>query len=360
MALPTPVTPDPNWPAEAVAATKRYLSVVKSLTDRTFWPVIMFSSTNLFLWHLDAFAKESDPVPEFVEVFDKAAKLLELARDGGVCGNYFPGTTGPFSDDQTFEDHVSGLFSDVWLDMTDDIYFDQSYEFTKERFEKSGVDPFEIFKGKVVVDAGCGSGKFSAALARFGAAKVIGVDIGERGLDFARTQASKVHYGDRLEYRYGSLLEMPFQDGSVDMVWSNGVIHHTLAYETCLSEFHRITKSGGSLFLYVNGRMGLLELLMDTLRLSTEVVPRSLFQHFLRLQGINSGRLYWMMDFLFAPYEWKSEEGVRYLLLKHGYNNIRQLLRGVASDQIEQISAGLPFAKVKYGDGQLKFIADRA
>jgi len=359
MALPTPVLPDPNWPVEAVAATNRYLAVARSLSDQSYWPVIMFSSANLFLWHLDAFAKDGDPVPEFVSVFDRASRTLEMVRDSGVCGQYFPVNAAAVSDDKAFEDHVSGLFSDVWLDMTDDIYFEQSYQFTKERFEKSGFDPFEVFKGKVVVDAGCGSGKFSAALARFGAAKVIGLDIGERGLEFARKQAGKVPYGDRLDYRFGSLLDMPLENESVDMVWSNGVIHHTLGYETCLKEFQRVTKRGGSLFLYVNGRMGLLELLMDTLRLSTEVVPRSLFQHFLRLQGINSGRLYWMMDFLFAPYEWKSDADVQALMTKNGFADIRQLQRGVASDQIEQISVGLPYGKVKYGEGQLKYLARR-
>lgn len=359
MTLPNPVPVDPRWPAEAVAATQRYLAAARSLKDRSYWPVIMFSSVNLFLWHLDSFAKDENPVPEFVSVFDRATRMLVAIRESGMCGGHFTVDEARAVDDQAFEDHVSGLFSDVWLDMTDDIYFDQSYEFTRERFEKSGFDPVEVFRNKVVVDAGCGSGKFSAAIARFGAAKVIGLDIGQRGLDFAKKQAGKVSYGDRLDYRFGSLLDMPLEDQSVDMVWSNGVIHHTLGYETCLKEFHRVIKPGGTLFLYVNGRMGLLELLMDTLRLSTEVVPRSLFQHFLRLQKINSGRLYWMMDFLYAPYEWKSADEVRGLLQKHGFSNLRQLKRGVASDQIEQISAGLPFAEVKYGDGQLKFLAER-
>ena len=29
---------------------------------------------------------------------------------------------------EKFESRVSGLFSDIWLDMTDEIYFDQTYE----------------------------------------------------------------------------------------------------------------------------------------------------------------------------------------------------------------------------------------
>ena len=66
-----------------------------------------------------------------------------------------------------------------------------------------------------------------------------------------------------------------------------------------------------------------------------------------------------MMDFLYAPYEWKSKTEVLELLAGAGYKNVRQLTRGVQTDQIEQISSGLPYAELKYGDGQLKFIAEK-
>jgi len=359
LALPISVQMDSRWPAEAVKSTQEYLATARALQDRTYWPVLMFVSTNLFLWHLDAFKKLDDPTSEFADKFKRATAFLNAAVQSEICGNNFIGTVDSFCDDASFESHVSGLFSDVWLDMTDDIYFDETFEFTRTRFEKSGVDPYQFFKDKVVLDAGCGSGKFSTAIAKFGAKKVVGVDIGERGLSFAKEQASKIAHGDRLVYQYGSLLDLPFEGAEFDIVWSNGVIHHTLGYEKCLSEFARVTKKGGSLFLYVNGRMGLLELLMDTLRVSTQVIPRALFQHFLRLQGINSGRLYWMMDFLYAPYEWKSKTEVLELLAGAGYKNVRQLTRGVQTDQIEQISSGLPYAELKYGDGQLKFIAEK-
>lgn len=359
MALPPSVPPDPNWPPEAVEATERYLSVVRQLDDRSYWPVIMFSSVNLFLWHLDAFASDEDPVPMFVDAFDRARRFIEQAVESGVNGGHFPSSEGQAMNDSMFESQVSGLFSDIWVGLTDDIYFDQSYEFTKTRLEKSGVDPVELFKGKTVVDAGCGSGKFSAAIARFGAAHVIGLDIGEKGLKFAREQAKKVPYGDSLDYRNASLLDIPLEDGSVDMVWSNGVIHHTLGYEKCVEEFARVVKTGGRLFLYVNGRFGLLELLMTTLRLGTESVPHGLFQHFLTLLGVNSGRLYWMLDFLYAPYEYKPAKDIEAMLEKHGFSDLKQLMRGVESDQIEQVSAGLPYAKVKYGEAQLKYLATK-
>gem|GEM_PF-1662136 len=343
----------------AVAATERYRSAWGTASDRSIWPIKITIATNLWLWHLDAFAKNEDPVPLFIDACDRAARLLNGIGTSGVIGKYFSGPPVEGLDAKNFEDRVSGLFSDVWVDMTDDIYFDQSYEFTKERLEKNGINPEQLFGGKTVLDAGCGSGKFTAAIARFGAAKAIGLDIGEKGLDFARQQAAKVPYGNRLEYRVGSLLDIPLETASVDMVWSNGVIHHTLDYERCIAEFARITRPGGTLFLYVNGRFGLFELLQDTMRKTMVDIPRALTQHCLHAFGVDAGRLYWLMDCLYSPYEWKSKQEVEALLATHGYVDIRQLTRGVAIDQIEQISTGLPYATVKYGEGQLKFLARR-
>ena len=91
--------------------------------------------------------------------------------------------------------------------MTDDIYFDETHDFTCERLEKNGINPKSFFENKIVVDCGCGSGKFSATIARLGAKEVIGVDIGEKGLEFARQQAQKVSYGERMRFVRGSLID---------------------------------------------------------------------------------------------------------------------------------------------------------
>ena len=39
--------------------------------------------------------------------------------------------------------------------------------------------------------------------------------------------------------------------------------------------------------------------------------------------------------------------------------NVKRLLRGVEIDQIEQISKGMPFADIKYGEGQIKVICEK-
>ena len=350
-----------EFDVRAFDAALAYVAASQALDDRMYWPVKLFCALELWLWHLDAFAGDDDPVPLFAAVMERATTLLRAARDSRILTQSFPiADCGIPVNGAAFEDRVSSTFSDIWVNLSDDVYFDQSYAFTRERFEKSGFNAEQVFGDKVVLDAGCGSGKFSAALARLGAAKVIGLDLGEKGLAFARTQAAKVSYGNRLEFRHGSLLNIPLADSSVDAVWSNGVIHHTLGYERCLAEFARVIKPGGTLYLYVNGRFGLFELLADTVRIAIQDVPRALYMHYLMSLGVNTGRLYWILDYAYPPYEWKSHAEVTSLMRKHGFADIRQLTRGVATDQIEQVTLNLPYAKAKYGEAQLKYLATRS
>jgi SAM-dependent methyltransferase len=349
-----------EFDARAFDAAERYVQANRSLDDRLFWPVRLYCALDLWLWHLDAFARSDDPVPLFVEAMDRSTALLRAAKDSNLKSLSFP-----IESDHTppqgaaFEAQVSGTFSDIWPNLSDDIYFDQSYNFTVERFRKSGFDAQATFAGKSVLDAGCGSGKFSAALARLGAEKVIGLDLGLKGLEFARRQAAKVPYGSKIDFRHGSLLDIPLESGSLDAVWSNGVIHHTLDYRKCLDEFARVLKPGGTLYLYVNGRFGLFELLADAIRIAIEDIPRALYIHYLLSLGVDTGRLYWILDYAYPPYEWKSRDEVIRLMEAAGFGDVRQLMRGIATDQIEQVSAGIPYAEVKYGEAQLKFLAVR-
>jgi ubiquinone/menaquinone biosynthesis C-methylase UbiE len=348
----------PNrYSKECINAAERYLKACKNNTDSSFWAVRMFTSLNLFLSHLEIFSKDLEPSPIIAKKFNDSSELLENITKSKLFNSNL-NSSSKYSSEK-FESRVAGLFSDIWLDMTDEIYFDETYNYTYERLEKNKIDPKTLFKEKEILDAGCGSGKFSATIAKLGASKVIGLDIGEQAIKFARKQAKKISYGGVLEFREGSLLDIPLDDNSVDMVWSNGVIHHTINYDKCVEEFSRVIKSDGTLFLYVNGFFGLYELIQDTLRISNSDIPRDLFQNYIKSLGVNSGRLYWLMDSLYAPYEYRSREDVISLLSRNNFTDIKQLKRGVSIDQIEQVTMKLPYAEEKYGDSQLKFICRR-
>lgn len=78
------------------------------------------------------------------------------------------------------------------------------------RYEKTilGCDPIE---GKTVLDIGCGPGHFAIALAKRGAAEVLGLDFAEGMLDVARRHAEAQGVGDRCQWEYGDFNAHPLR-----------------------------------------------------------------------------------------------------------------------------------------------------
>jgi len=91
-----------------------------------------------------------------------------------------------------------------------------------------------------ILDAGCGTGNNLAHLRRFG--KTVGVDLSDEALRFCRSRG--------VAATRGSLLSLPFPDGSFDAVTSFDVLYHRWVADDreAVREIVRVMKPGG-LFL---------------------------------------------------------------------------------------------------------------
>jgi ubiquinone/menaquinone biosynthesis C-methylase UbiE len=95
---------------------------------------------------------------------------------------------------------------------------------------------------KVVLDIGCGSGT-SGALFSYLGAHYIGVDHSRHAAAHALRNLRGVG-GDGFTAQ-GNAEALPMRDGSVDVVYSNGVLHHTPNFLTAMDEAYRVLKPGG-------------------------------------------------------------------------------------------------------------------
>lgn len=98
--------------------------------------------------------------------------------------------------------------------------------------------------GKIVLDAGCGCGRFLAVAQAMGAS-VVGVDGSTHAL---RAAAENAHGAALLQ---ANLLKLPLRDESVDHAFSIGVLHHTESTERAFMEVARTVKRGGSFAVWV-------------------------------------------------------------------------------------------------------------
>ena len=111
--------------------------------------------------------------------------------------------------------------------------------------------PGSLCKGRLL-DAGCGSGKYSIPLKMRGF-DVIGVDVSPDALKMA-VKGSVCRELD-IKFLAADICHLPFPDASFDVVWCYGVLQHLLSDERklAISEFRRLLCSGGRLFLEVFG-----------------------------------------------------------------------------------------------------------
>jgi ubiquinone/menaquinone biosynthesis C-methylase UbiE len=111
--------------------------------------------------------------------------------------------------------------------------------------------PFPSYRGKRVLEVGCGAGFDALEFCRHGAT-YIGIDLVPENVDRAKRHLS--FYGFDPEVREGDAERLEFPDASFDLVYSNGVLHHTPDFIGALHEAARVLKPGGELWAIVYHR----------------------------------------------------------------------------------------------------------
>ncbi len=113
-----------------------------------------------------------------------------------------------------------------------------------QEFETFRIPP-EILRGKRVLDAGCGMGRWSYAAARSGASHVVGFDLH----DGVRAARRLVEGAGRVSLLKANIFATPFQSESFDTVISIGVLHHTGDTYAAIRALLPLVRLGGHLFV---------------------------------------------------------------------------------------------------------------
>ena len=110
-----------------------------------------------------------------------------------------------------------------------------------------------------VLDGACGMGQWAIALAELGN-EVVGVDLMESRINVAK--ALSVAQGNACLFQTGSIEKLPFPDCSFDGVFCYGAFMFT-AMPLTISEFARVLKPGGRLYLNGNTWGWYVHLILD-------------------------------------------------------------------------------------------------
>jgi ubiquinone/menaquinone biosynthesis C-methylase UbiE len=123
-----------------------------------------------------------------------------------------------------------------------------------EAFRQRVVELADLRGDERLLDAGCGTGLTALRIAaQYPGCAVYGIDLSSKMIEFARKDARK--RGLAVDFRVGSITDLPYPDAFFDVVTTNIMYHHLDLAEKrqAVAEVARVLKPGGR---YVSAEFG--------------------------------------------------------------------------------------------------------
>jgi SAM-dependent methyltransferase len=150
-------------------------------------------------------------------------------------------------------------------------------DFAELNFRRKTGLRLEELKGKLVLDVGCGMGRFAEVATRWGA-RVIGVDLSAA----AEVAAHNLQEREFLAMQ-ADVMALPFAHETFDCIYSIGVLHHTPDCEKALKSLPQYLKPGGTLAVWLYSGYNNWYRFSDFYRKITIRVPIRLLHRFFRV-----------------------------------------------------------------------------
>jgi SAM-dependent methyltransferase len=141
--------------------------------------------------------------------------------------------------------HYADSFSYQWLRFRRTQLDTDENRSSEHHFrERTGFTPRDL-NGKLVLDVGCGMGRFAEVATRWGAT-VVGVDLSQ-SVEVARENLE----GRDITFYRADVFKLPFAPETFDFIYSIGVLQHTPNCEQAFKCLPALLKPGGRIAIWV-------------------------------------------------------------------------------------------------------------
>ena len=203
----------------------------------------------------------SNAVPRIVssDIYDRSNFISEFEEH---LGNLDVPITEHLADHKS----TVAAFDKEWAHYQEFGYDTRQYDFAR----KTGVKKGQI-NGDLVLDVGCGNGRFSVAAKEFGAAQVVSIDL------ISSIDKTYHRVKDKgISCVQADILNLPFREKTFDFIFSIGVLHHTQDTKQAFLQLPPLLKKKGRISATFYKKLTVVRELTDTvIRFFTTRMPKA-------------------------------------------------------------------------------------
>jgi len=183
-------------------------------------------------------------------------RKLEQAYECQTCHSQYPTVQGVpvFITGQVASDKMNEFWDKGWqnrVEAGDHQFLKEDSQLLRAKLlenvqilkaENHPIIETDLTDGKIILNIGCGTGEAPLFIVQ-GAINYIGLDYSFNAAKYSYDAIKKL--GGTGITAQANAEALPIEDNSIDLVYSNGVLHHTPETINALDEVYRVLKPGG-------------------------------------------------------------------------------------------------------------------
>ena len=210
----------------------------------------------------------------------------------------------------------------------------------------------KFFQNKVILDSGCGPGRYIDVMLKHKPYKIIGIDSGN---SIIKENKKKFKKFKNVKFIHSTIDKLKIESQSVDLLISAGVLHQTKTdMEKLIKEHARVIKKNGHFFVFIAGKGGMeLELwklcrkIMSTVDMNT---PFNMMNN-----KISPMRLQGFLDHSYGEY--KSTDRSQFeKMLKKNFSKIIKIHGIDGADVTPHTFSNDKYFNQRFGSGNLRYL----
>ncbi len=167
------------------------------------------------------------------------------------------------------------------------ISIHEKYSRNKQPFGEWVVSHYHLNAGETVLELGCGTGSMWQGVVLPEKCRLTLTDLSAGMIETCKANTAHL----QADYRVCDAMNLPWADGSFDVVIANMMLYHVPDIDRALSEIRRVMKLGGRFYAATFGEHGVVEAVCDLLglpfsgnhRFTMENGSAQLSRHFSRI-----------------------------------------------------------------------------